>query len=65
MIGTGGGRKGIAVEVWQAVAMQAPQHYGFALTLDSKLQHELNLNLLQLRESGAMDRIVEGWLGRE
>jgi ABC-type amino acid transport substrate-binding protein len=40
------------------------QNYGFALPLKSAIQHELNLHLLQMRESGGIDRVVEAWLGR-
>ncbi len=41
------------------------QDYGFALPLDSPLQHNLNLSLLRLRETNALDRIVRDWLGGE
>jgi polar amino acid transport system substrate-binding protein len=41
------------------------QNYGFALALDSKLQHDLNLQVLRLRESGMIDRIAGRWLGEE
>jgi polar amino acid transport system substrate-binding protein len=41
------------------------QNYGFALQLNSTLVHQMNLNLLQLEESGRMDRIVRAWLGEQ
>lgn len=46
-------------------ASYAQQNYGFALPLASPLQHDLNLNLLELGESGSLDRIVQNWLGGE
>jgi polar amino acid transport system substrate-binding protein len=39
------------------------QNYGFALPLSSTLMHEINVILLQLEESGRVDRIVRSWLG--
>lgn len=39
------------------------QNYGFALPLSSKMLHALNVNLLQLEETGRVDRIVRAWLG--
>ncbi|MEZ5354791.1 MAG: transporter substrate-binding domain-containing protein [Bryobacteraceae bacterium] len=39
------------------------QNYGFALPLDSPFIHALNINLLELQESGRIDRIVASWLG--
>lgn len=39
------------------------QNYGFALPLSSDLAHPVNVNLLQLEESGRVDRIVGAWLG--
>lgn len=47
-----------------SAADYAQQNYGFAIPLSSRLQHDLNLHLLELRESGALDRIVERWLGQ-
>ncbi len=41
------------------------QDYGFALATSSRLQRDLDLNLLQLRESGGLARIVGQWLGGE
>ncbi|MEO8028802.1 MAG: transporter substrate-binding domain-containing protein [Bryobacteraceae bacterium] len=52
---------GIAI----SAADYAPQNYGFALSLNSTVQHELNLSLLQMGESGAMNRIVQQWLGTD
>jgi polar amino acid transport system substrate-binding protein len=39
------------------------QNYGFALPLTSTLLHPINVTLLQLEESGRVDRIVREWLG--
>lgn len=39
------------------------QNYGFAMPLSSELAHPVNVNLLQLEESGRVDRIVQAWLG--
>ncbi|MGH9667508.1 MAG: transporter substrate-binding domain-containing protein, partial [Bryobacteraceae bacterium] len=39
------------------------QNYGFAMPLSTSLLHAVNLNLLQLEESGRVDRIVRAWLG--
>jgi ABC-type amino acid transport substrate-binding protein len=47
------------------VADYEQQNYGFALALRSTAQHELNVNLVQLRESGVLDRIATRWLGGE
>jgi polar amino acid transport system substrate-binding protein len=41
------------------------QNYGFALPLSSTMVHELNVNLLQLEESGRVARTVRAWLGEE
>ena len=41
------------------------QNYGFAMSLTSPLVHPLNVTLLQLQESGRVDRIVREWLGRD
>ena len=40
------------------------QNYGFAMPLASDLLHPMNVNLLQLEESGRVDRIVRAWLGQ-
>lgn len=39
------------------------QGYGFAFPLESNAMHELNVQLLELEESGRVDRIVNTWLG--
>lgn len=39
------------------------QGYGFALPLHTTLVHRVNVTLLQLKESGKVDRIVNEWLG--
>lgn len=39
------------------------QGYGFAAPLGSPIVHNLNINLLQLEESGRVARIVREWLG--
>jgi polar amino acid transport system substrate-binding protein len=39
------------------------QGYGFALPLKTTLIHPLDIALLQLQESGRVDRIVDEWLG--
>ena len=41
------------------------QNYGFAMPLSSNLAHAVNVNLLQLAESGRVDRIVRAWLGED
>ena len=41
------------------------QNYGFAMRLTSPRVHPVNVKLLQLQESGRVDRIVRAWLGRE
>jgi polar amino acid transport system substrate-binding protein len=52
-----------AVAVSNAEYMR--QNYGFATPLSSALVHELNVHLLQLEESGRVDRIVRAWLGED
>ncbi len=43
-----------------------PQNYGFAMPLSAPaIVHKMNLYLLQLEESGRVDRIVRAWLGSE
>jgi polar amino acid transport system substrate-binding protein len=39
------------------------QNYGFAMPVGTTLLHSVNINLLQLEESGRVDRIVRAWLG--
>jgi len=39
------------------------QGYGFAAPLQSPVIHDLNINLLQLQESGRVKRIIREWLG--
>jgi polar amino acid transport system substrate-binding protein len=39
------------------------QGYGFAAPLESPVIHDLNINLLQLQESGRVKRIIREWLG--
>jgi polar amino acid transport system substrate-binding protein len=46
-------------------AKYLPQGYGFAFPLHSSLVHQANLTLLQMEESGRVDRIVKEWLGEE
>lgn len=46
-------------------ASYVPQGYGFALPLDTTLQHTLNVALLRESESGRVRRIAEEWLGRD
>ncbi|MGH2644274.1 MAG: transporter substrate-binding domain-containing protein, partial [Chitinophagaceae bacterium] len=41
------------------------QGYGFALPLKTRLIHPLDIALLQLQESGRVDRIVDEWLGED
>ncbi|MGH9609819.1 MAG: transporter substrate-binding domain-containing protein [Bryobacteraceae bacterium] len=41
------------------------QNYGFAFPLSSNRVRTVNLDLLQLEESGRVDRIVRAWLGDE
>jgi len=51
--------KSIAV----SVAEYLRQGYGFALPLNTEIQHELNVQLLYMQESGQSDRIIHEWLG--
>lgn len=44
-------------------ASYQPQSYGFALPLDTKLQHEMNLSLLRLAEQGFTQKLTVSWLG--
>ena len=46
-------------------AQYLPQGYGFAFPQGSNLAHQTNVRLLQLKESGRVNQIVEIWLGRE
>lgn len=48
-----------------ATAEYMRQNYGFAVSLSSDLAHAMNVNLLQLKESGRVDRIIEAWLGED
>lgn len=41
------------------------QGYGFALPLKTNLIHPMDIALLQLQESGRVDRIVDEWLGED
>lgn len=41
------------------------QGYGFALPLQTKLLHTMDIALLQLQESGRVNRIVDEWLGED
>ena len=41
------------------------QGYGFALPLGAEQLHPLNIDLLRLQESGRINRIVTGWLGKD
>jgi polar amino acid transport system substrate-binding protein len=43
----------------------ARQNYGFAVQLSSPLISEINVRLLELQESGRVDRIVRAWLGED
>jgi polar amino acid transport system substrate-binding protein len=40
-----------------------PQGYGFAFPLRSPLVHDADVSLLQMEESGRVNRIVKEWLG--
>lgn len=42
-----------------------PQGYGFAFPLRSPLVHQADVALLQMEESGRVDRIVKEWLGND
>lgn len=46
-----------------STAEYMPQGYGFALRKDSGLASEINIRLLRLQESGAVEGIVNTWLG--
>jgi polar amino acid transport system substrate-binding protein len=46
-----------------SVAQYMPQNYGFAMPISSRLVHTVNVHLLQLEQSGRVDRIVRAWLG--
>ena len=46
-------------------ATYARQNYGFAVPLMSSLISEMNVRLLELQESGRVDRIVRAWLGED
>lgn len=41
------------------------QGYGFAFSLREKNMHEINVALLNLKESGTIERITRKWLGNE
>lgn len=41
------------------------QNYSFAVALSSTLVSPLNVHLLQLEESGRVDKIVQSWLGED
>lgn len=41
------------------------QGYGFAFPLNEKKMHRVNVMLLELQESGAIDKISQKWLGKE
>ena len=44
-------------------ASYQPQDYGFAVGFSSPIHNSLVVALLQIRESGEMQEIVERWLG--
>jgi polar amino acid transport system substrate-binding protein len=56
-------QRGAALAVSSAEYVR--QNYGFALPLSSELVHPMNVNLLQLSESGRVARIVRAWLGEQ
>jgi polar amino acid transport system substrate-binding protein len=41
-----------------------PQNYGFALRLDDDRTLAVSMGILALQESGELDSIISGWLGR-
>jgi ABC-type amino acid transport substrate-binding protein len=41
-----------------------PQNYGFALRLDDDRALAISIGILALQESGELDSIISGWLGR-
>lgn len=48
-----------------SVAEYDQQGYGFALPINTPLLHQVNVALLQLEESGQVDRILKAWLGEK
>lgn len=48
-----------------STAQYDQQGYGFALPMDTKILHQMNVSLLELEESGQVDRIAEAWLGEK
>lgn len=46
-------------------ANYARQNYGFAVPVSSPLIRQMNIRLLELQESGRVDRIVRAWLGED
>lgn len=46
-----------------SIAEYLRQGYGFALPLNTEIQHNLNVQLLYMQESGQTDRIINEWLG--
>lgn len=48
-----------------SAAQYDQQGYGFALPMDTKILHQMNISLLEVEESGQADRIVEAWLGEK
>jgi polar amino acid transport system substrate-binding protein len=48
-----------------SIAEYLRQGYGFALPLNTDIQHDLNVQLLYLQESGQTDLIVREWLGEQ
>ncbi|HET7622369.1 MAG TPA: transporter substrate-binding domain-containing protein [Gemmatimonadaceae bacterium] len=50
-------------DVALSVAQYERQGYGFALPLNTTVVHQVNVALLELEESGSVQRIIDGWLG--
>ncbi len=58
-------RSSPATDLVLAKVSWMPQGYGFALPLDSTLDHRLNLAIQKLRESGKLREIEQRWLGED
>jgi polar amino acid transport system substrate-binding protein len=52
-------------QVVVSAAEYSRQNYSFALPLSSELTPELSVNLLQMEESGRVEKIIEDWLGED
>lgn len=52
-------------EVVISNAQYLKQGYGFVFPLNSEKFHEINIDLLKLKENGKLDDIVQEWLGKK